>query len=283
MSTEKYKVRVIVTACLLATTSLSGIATAQSTSPSRSSPTQATANAPGTRDEAAAMKHVDDAVAVVRKMESEPGIGKLLQQAKGVFIVPTYGRAALGVGGSGGAGVLLVKRDGGAWSDPAFYNIGGINVGLQAGAEAGPIALVLNNDKAVDSFMQKNNFSLSADAGLTVVDWAKTAQGTAGTGDVVAWAGTKGLFGNVASIGVNDIRFNQGQTNAYYGQTVAARDVIDGKVKNPQANTLKQALAATSTGTGTATGSSGTTPSRGMSGDTSGESPGRSGKSDSNK
>lgn len=283
MSTEKYKVRVIVTACLLAMTSLSGIAAAQSTNPSRAYPTQATTNAPGTKDEAAAMKHVDDAIAVVRRMESESGMNNLLQQAKGVFIVPTYGRAALGVGGSGGAGVLLVKRDGGTWSDPAFYNIGSINVGLQAGAESGPIALVLNNDKAVDSFMQKNNFSLSADAGLTVVDWTKTAQGTAGTGDVVAWSGAKGLFGNVASIGVNDIRFNQGQTNAYYDQTVAARDVINGKVKNPQANALKQALAAAATGTGTATGGSGTTPSRGMSGDTSGASPDRDGKSDSNK
>lgn len=267
MMTEKYKVRVIVTACLLAMTSLSGIATAQSTSSTRSSPTQTTAGAPDSKDEAAATKHVDDAVAVVRRMESESGMSNLLQQAKGVFIVPTYGRAALGVGGSGGAGVLLVKRDGGTWSDPVFYNIGGINIGLQAGAEAGPIALVLNNDKAVDSFMQKNNFSLSADAGLTVVDWAKTAQGTVGTGDVVAWAGTRGLFGNVASIGVNDIRFNQGQTNAYYGQAVAATDVVNGKVKNPQANALKQALAATSTGTDTATGSSGASPSRGMSGD----------------
>ncbi len=264
MVTEKYKVRVIVTACLLAMTSLSDIAAAQSTSSSRSSPTQATANAPGTKEEAAATKHVNDAVTVVRNMESEPGMNKLLQQSKGVFIMPTYGRAALGVGGSGGAGVLLVKRDGGTWSDPVFYNIGGINVGLQAGAEAGPIALVLNNDKAVDSFMQKNNFSLSADAGLTVVDWAKTAQGTVGTGDVVAWAGTKGLFGNVASIGVNDIRFNEGQTNAYYGQTVAARDVVNGKVKNPQADTLKQALAVRSTDT--ATGSSGTSSSQGASG-----------------
>lgn len=87
-----------------------------------------------------------------------------MQQAKGVFIVPTYGRVALGVGGSGGAGVLLVKRDDGTWSDPAFYNIGGISVGVQAGAEGGPIAMVLNNEKGVSRFMQKNNFSLSADA-----------------------------------------------------------------------------------------------------------------------
>lgn len=247
--------RGIVIACIIAMTALSGFAAAQSTSTSGSSDTQTPANAPTSKRESAAAKHVTDAVAVVHRMESEPRMKDLLQQAKGVFIVPTYGRAAVGIGGSGGAGVLLVKRDDGTWSDPAFYNIGGISVGVQAGAEGGPIAMVLNNDKAVNKFMQKNNFALSADAGLTVVNWAKIAQGSVGTGDVVAWAGTKGLFGNVATLGVNDIRFNQNETTAYYHQTVAANDVISGKVKNPQADMLKQALAATSTGT--ASGSSG--------------------------
>jgi hypothetical protein len=52
---------------------------------------------------------------------------------------------------------------------------------------------VLVNAKAVASFRNKNNFSLSADAGLTVVDWNKYAQGTVGKSDVVAWSGTKGL------------------------------------------------------------------------------------------
>lgn len=255
MSMKTYKMQVIGTACILATASLSSIALAQSTSSSPRSATSAAASTSGSKEETTAMKHIDDAVAVVRRMESEAGMNRLLQQAKGVFIVPTYGRAALGVGASGGAGVLLAKRDNGTWSDPAFYNIGGINVGAQAGVEGGPIAMVLNNDKALNSFMQKNNFSLSAEAGLTVVNWAKRAQGSAGTGDIVAWAGTKGLFGDAVSIGVNDIRFNQNQTNAYYHQSVAASDVISGKVKNPQADTLKQALAATSSST--ASGSSG--------------------------
>ncbi|HJV72741.1 MAG TPA: lipid-binding SYLF domain-containing protein [Noviherbaspirillum sp.] len=267
MITEKTRITGFVAAYLLAMASLSGSAIAQSTSSSRGSDTQAAANTGGGKTELTAMKHVNDAVAVVHTMESEPGMNKLLQQAKGVFIVPSYGRAALGIGGSGGAGVLLAKRDDGTWSDPAFYNLGAISIGMQAGAEGGPIAMVLNNDKAVNHFMQKNNFSLSADAGLTVVNWAKAAQGEVGMGDVVAWAGNKGFFGNVASIGVNDIRFNQNQNDAYYHQTVAVKDVISGKVKNSQADTLKQALAATSTGT--ASGSSGVSPARGGSGGSS--------------
>jgi lipid-binding SYLF domain-containing protein len=200
----------------------------------------------GGRAQSAAAKHVTDAVGVVQRMTSEPRMNNLLAQTKGIFIVPTYGRAALGVGASGGAGVLLVKRSDGSWSDPTFFNIGALSIGVQAGAEGGPIAMLLMNDKAVDSFKKKNKFSLSADAGLTVVNWAKLAHGSAGTGDVVAWAGTKGLFGNVATLGLNDIRFNQRVTQAYYGQPMTVQDTIDGKVSNPQAESLKQALAGAS-------------------------------------
>lgn len=201
-----------------------------------------------------ASRHVNDAVSAVRRMEAEPAMQPVMQAARGVYIVPTYGRAALGVGGQGGAGVLLV-RQGNQWTDPAFYNIGGISVGAQVGLEGGPVAFVLKNDKAVQRFTDKNNFSLSADAGLTVINWARIAQGSTGEGDVVAWSGTKGLFGNVATLSVNDIRFNSRLTNAYYGKTTSAMDVINGKASSPESDELKQALASASAGA--ATGKSG--------------------------
>lgn len=152
-------------------------------------------------------------------------------------------RAALGVGATGGAGVLLVKKADGSWSDPAFYNLGGISVGAQAGAEGGPVALVLNNDAAVAKFMQKTEFSLNANAGLTIINWAKMVQGTVGEGDVVVWTGTEGLFGNVAAVGINGIRYSQSANNAYYRQSVAVQDVMAGKYTNTQSEALKQSLA----------------------------------------
>ncbi|QGZ37960.1 lipid-binding SYLF domain-containing protein [Pseudoduganella flava] len=197
----------------------------------------------GGKQGATASRHVTDAVAVARKLEGEERMRTLLHDAKGVFIIPKYGRAALGVGGSGGAGVLLVHRPDGAWSDPVFYNTGGLSIGLQAGVQGGALALVLNNEKAVNEFLKKNNFSLNAKAGLTVVNWSKMAQGSAGAGDVLAWSDTKGLFGDVLTLEVNDIRFNQQLTNAYYGRTLSASDVVAGKTSNPQAEPLVQAVA----------------------------------------
>lgn len=201
----------------------------------------------GARPAQSATRRVSDALGVVRQLEAVPRMKQLLQQAKGVLIVPSYGRAALGVGAHGGAGLLLLKRSDGSWSGPAFYDLGGLTLGLQAGAEGGAIAMILNNDKAVSEFMKKNNFALSAEAGLTVVNWSRLAQGMAGTGDVVAWSAAKGLFGDAVAVGVNDIRFNQDLTNAYYGRTLSPSDIADGNVSNPQARPLQQALGQAST------------------------------------
>lgn len=116
-------------------------------------------------------------------------------------------------------------------------------MGAQAGAEGGPVALVLNNDAAVAKFMQKTEFSLNANAGLTIINWAKMVQGTVGEGDVVVWTGTEGLFGNVAAVGINGIRYSQSANNACYRQSVAVQDVMAGKYTNTQSEALKQSLA----------------------------------------
>jgi lipid-binding SYLF domain-containing protein len=236
-------------ACLLACTALAP-ARAQDPPPSGKSG-QGSAGAGSTSErQQAAYKRVSDAVGVVHQMANEAGMADLLGQALGVYIVPSYGRAALGVGAAGGSGVLILKRADGSWGNPAFFNTGGVSIGLQAGAEGGPIALLLMNPKAVDSFRKKNNFSVSADAGLTVVNFARVASGTV-SGDVIAWSGNKGLFGNAATIAVNDVRFNARLTDAYYGKPTTARQALDSTEINPQADALRKALAAPPTPSGT--------------------------------
>ncbi len=241
----EHKGRASAIACAAAL-SLYGLAQAQAPAV-----TPAPAPAPATRAAPAdtaskaqknAEARVTAALAVVPQIEAEPRMKQLLQTAKGILIVPKYGRAALGVGAEGGAGLLLLKHADGSWSSPAFYDLGGLTVGLQAGGEGGAIAMVLNNDKAVSEVMKKTNFSLNAEAGLTVVNWSKMAMGTAGTGDVVAWSGTKGLFGDAAAIGLTGIRFNEKLTNAYYGRTLAPKDIASASVSNAQAKPLRQAL-----------------------------------------
>jgi lipid-binding SYLF domain-containing protein len=133
-----------------------------------------------------AEKIVNDATNVLRTMSSNADFKKLLQQAKGVFIVPDLAKGAAIVGGSGGTGVFLVKKNG-KWSDPAFFTIGSISIGAQVGGKAGPVVMALMSDKGVNSFTDKNNFSLNANAGLTVVTYSSQPQASLGKSDV--WSG----------------------------------------------------------------------------------------------
>lgn len=120
-------------------------ATAWSQQPS--APTQAeTANATmarstfsvDAREEArGAAEDVGKAARLIQRMHSNPQLAKLPNEAKGIFVVPKFGRGAVGVDGEGGVGLLLLKHNN-RWSDPAFYDLGGVSVGAQIGGERPP-------------------------------------------------------------------------------------------------------------------------------------------------
>ena len=195
------------------------------------------------RQNATAERHVVQAVDVVHRMEMDTGVRSLLARSKGVFIVPAYTRAAIGIGAEGGAGLLLLHEGEGRWSNPVFYNTGGVSLGLQVGAQGGMLAFVLNNQKAVDAFLKKTSISLNAKAGLTIMNWNRMAQGSAGAGDVVAWSDTRGVFGDAATVELNGVRYSQNLNNAYYHRTLSASDILAGKTGNTQARLLVQTLA----------------------------------------
>lgn len=230
--------------------------------------TNPTSGRPGVAQEGSdasdATTHLNRAIQVIHQMERDRELAALLYKSKGVFVVPDSVRVAVGVGARGGAGVLLVRRADG-WGTPAFYNMAGLTLGAQLGAEGGAIAFILNDQKALNGFMQNNKFSLNADAGLTVVDWSKKGEGSLGWGDITAWSDTEGLFGG-ATIAVTDIRFDGAETASYYRKPVSARDVVAGRVNNPRAVELRAALADTGTASGSA-GFGGSSDSKTRSGD----------------
>ncbi|HTV52570.1 MAG TPA: lipid-binding SYLF domain-containing protein [Steroidobacteraceae bacterium] len=181
---------------------------------------------------------VDDAVLAVGKMKRDAHAAQLLQRARGILVIPHYVEAAALVGGAGGTGVLLLQHDG-QWSNPAFYRVGGASIGLQAGGAAGPVCLLLMNEKAVDAFeMHKSRWSLNGNAGLTVVKYSAEGERGIGEGDVVLWSGTEGVFGG-AAIAVNDIRRDEKADERYYGQKVSTDQILSGNINNPHEDNAK--------------------------------------------
>lgn len=173
-------------------------------------------------------KLLSDAKRVVDKMNADKDVSVAVAKAKGLYVIPYYGRGAFIAGGQGGEGVLL-NAQGDHTKNPVFYNFGSVSVGAQAGGEMGEIVMLLMTDKAVNSFKQENNFSLNAEAGLTIINWSAQAQGNIGAGDIVIWSNTEGAFAGGA-LSVSNIFVDDEANKAYYGKDVRVTDVLDGKV-----------------------------------------------------
>ncbi|SLN21315.1 lipid-binding SYLF domain-containing protein [Oceanibacterium hippocampi] len=155
------------------------------------------------------------------------GMRILLKQAKGVLIVPQLLKAGFIIGGEGGSGVLLARQADGSWSAPAFYTLGAASLGLQIGAEAKEVVLLIMNTEALNAVIN-NQVKLGADASVAVGPVGKNVEAATTTNlnaDIYSYARAKGLFGGVsvegAVIAARD-KWNQ----AYYGQAVTTGDIV---------------------------------------------------------
>ena len=90
---------------------------------------------------------------------------KLSRSAKGIFIAPQVLKGAFVVGASGGTGVLLVREEGGKWTNPAFYTMGSVSFGFQIGGQASEVILLAMTDRGVTTMLQ-SSVKLGADVGI---------------------------------------------------------------------------------------------------------------------
>jgi lipid-binding SYLF domain-containing protein len=188
-----------------------------------------------------AQQIVSYAVQTVQQIKADPHFADDLKNATGVFIMPNLVKGAFILGGEGAQGVLLKHKPDGTWSNPAFVDIGSISVGAQAGGKAGPAAMILMTQKALNDFTQSNNFSLNAKAGLTIVNYAAQGQAPVGKGDVIVWSNQGGAFAGV-TVGGADIMQDTTKDRAYYGKPVDAQQILNGGATNAEAKRLTSAL-----------------------------------------
>ncbi|MBL4908012.1 MAG: lipid-binding SYLF domain-containing protein [Sneathiella sp.] len=171
---------------------------------------------------------------------------KLLAVSKGVVVFPQVLKAGFIIGGAGGTGVLLGRAADGSWSAPAFYTMGQASIGLQIGAEAKEMVLVIMTEKGLEAIIN-NQVKLGADVSAAVGPVGKNIGASSTTNmaaDIFSFATTAGLFIG-ASVEGSILDAKEGWLNNYYGKSVTAKGVvIERTVDNDQSNPLKAALKA---------------------------------------
>lgn len=164
-----------------------------------------------------------------------------LRKAKALLIYPQIFKAGFILGGSGGTGVLVVKDEkSGDWGQPAFYTVGAVSFGLQIGAEAAEVVVMVMSQKGVDSLLS-SALKLGGSVSVAVGPVGVGAKGEL-PADLIAFSRAKGLYGGVNLEG-SLIEVRDKLNKAYYGKAVTPLDILVRKsVNNPGSAELLAAL-----------------------------------------
>ena len=170
-----------------------------------------------------------------------------MKDAKAVLIIPEQVKGGLMIGGSGGSGVALARTADGTWSYPAFFTMGSITFGFQAGGQVSEIVLMAMTPKGADA-LKGDSFKLGGDVSVAAGPVGAGAKGQ--LADVVAFSRAKGLYGGLNVEGAM-IKSRAEWNHTYYGKTVSMAEILDGKASNPHADGLRSALDKIRTATAT--------------------------------
>jgi len=144
---------------------------------------------------------LSDANRTVDNLRRDPAFGsaaRMMDQARGVYIVPKLVKGGFIFGAEGGDGVLLRRTGGHKWSEPKFYSMGSASFGLQAGLERAELVFIIMSDRAL-SGIEQGNFKLGAGGGITMVTLSSGVEGatTGHGGDLVVWSSGTGAYGGL--------------------------------------------------------------------------------------
>jgi lipid-binding SYLF domain-containing protein len=169
-----------------------------------------------------------------------------VQNAYGVLVMPGVVKGGFVLGAEHGFGVLLVRDpDSGAFGPPAFFELFGGSIGLQAGGKSSDVLVTVMNPRAVDAMLD-GDIQLGGAFSLAVMRAGGTfgaATTTALGEDLYLFERPTGFFGG-ASVSGAGIRPQPIHNRDYWGDEVTAAEIVrDFDRPDPRSTGLRARLA----------------------------------------
>ena len=184
-----------------------------------------------------AQDRVQAAADVLNEIQSAPDQGipaEVLGSAECVAVVPSMLKGGFVVGARYGRGLASCRTPKG-WSAPAFFTIKGGSFGLQIGAQAVDLVMLIMNDNGMKNLLN-SQFKLGADASVAAgpvgrhaaadTDWKLKAQ-------VLSYSRARGLFAGLELSGAA-IGQDKDATRQFYGRMVPFKTSLKGTIEAPQ-------------------------------------------------
>jgi lipid-binding SYLF domain-containing protein len=154
---------------------------------------------------------------------------ELLDKAACIAIVPGMTKAALGIGGRYGKGMIMCRGANRQWSPPLFVRIEGGSIGFQIGAQRTDVVLVIMNRRGMDKLLG-DKVTLGADASVAAGPVGRHA--TAQTNvrldaEILGYSRSKGLFAGLSLEG-STLRQDKDDNRDFYRKEIDPREVLFG-------------------------------------------------------
>ena len=175
------------------------------------------------------MNRLRESANVVRSLRDMPEKGipeDLWNRADCVVVIPNMKKAAFGIGGEYGKGVMSC-RTGTAWSAPLFMTLAKGTWGLQIGAEQVDLVLLVMNKRGAEKMLQ-DNISLGADASVAAGPVGRA--GAASTdaqfsAEILSYSKAEGVFAGIDLSG-GVLRPDKDANTDVYGPNHVSRDIV---------------------------------------------------------
>ena len=175
-------------------------------------------------------KRISDAVAVFSEImgAGDSAIpSAILDKAEGIAVFPSTIKAGLVVGGQRGRGILSARGQSGTWSAPAFLTLTGGSFGLQIGAQAADLVLVIMNRRGLENLV-RNQFKVGADAGVAAGPVGRDAQASTDIqmrAQILSYSRARGVFAGV-TINGSTIRQDRDANARFYGKPYETKQIV---------------------------------------------------------
>jgi lipid-binding SYLF domain-containing protein len=196
----------------------------------------ALATAPIYADTAA--ERLAESALVLKEVMDAPDKGiptDLLAKARCVVVVPGLKKAGLVIGGKYGKG-FIVCRNGSAWGSPAALRVEGGSFGFQIGASETDVIMLLMDERSVKGIME-SKFTLGGDADVAAGPVGRNASAQTDAtmnAKILSYSRSRGVFAGLALTGAT-LREDLDVNAEMYGKKLTTREIVNGKVKTPDA------------------------------------------------
>ena len=156
---------------------------------------------------------------------------ELLDKAECVIVIPSMLKVAIGLGGNYGRGAMVCRTGPafeGFWGAPAMYALDGGSVGLQLGAQATDLVMLVMNRRGVEALLGskvKLGGNASAAAGPKGRDLSAATDVTM-RAEILSYSRTRGLFAGVSLDGAS-LRPDNDASEQVYGRRITARTIVN--------------------------------------------------------